>query len=96
MRKLAGLLLVTLAGSLHLSAQSSDWRLDKAHSKITFSDAAAEGTISVGSINTDNERRDNHLMEQGPRDGRAHRGGERQHHDESGIRPVASVVSPTE
>ena len=89
MKRIAGLLVVILAGSLHLIAQSPDWRLDKAHSRITFSvrhmvisevtgsfkdfdialsssnddfaDAAVEGTIRVGSINTDNERRDSHL-----------------------------------
>jgi len=89
MKRFAALLVIMLAGSVHLFCQRSDWRLDKAHSRIAFSvhhmvisevsgsfedfdialrssrddftDAAVEGTIRVNSINTDNERRDNHL-----------------------------------
>jgi polyisoprenoid-binding protein YceI len=83
------ILLLAVFAAVGIASAQSDWKLDKAHSSITFtvkhmiisnvtgsfkdyaitmksakddfSDATVQSTIKVGSLNTDNDRRDNHL-----------------------------------
>jgi polyisoprenoid-binding protein YceI len=83
------ILLLAVFAAVGIASAQSDWKLDKAHSSITFtvkhmiisnvtgsfkdyaitmksakddfSDATVQSTIKVGSLSTDNDKRDAHL-----------------------------------